>query len=46
MLNLTVKGGRLFKEGAVITGHVQNCKEDGPTGTYKVTDRIPPLPKY
>lgn len=46
VLNLTVKGGRLFKEGAVITGHVQNCKEDGPTGTYKVTDRIPPLPKY
>ncbi len=45
VLNLTVKGGSLFKEGAVITGHVQNCK-DGPTGTYKVTDRIPPLPKY
>lgn len=45
VLNLTVKGGRLFKEGAVITGHVQNCK-DGTMGTDKVTDRIPPLPKY
>ncbi|MCI7645703.1 MAG: hypothetical protein MSS47_05255 [Bacteroidales bacterium] len=50
VLNLTVKGGRLFTDDAVIngkiTGNVQNCKEDGPTGTYKVTDRIPPLPKY
>lgn len=45
VLNLTVKGGRLFKEGAVITGHVQNCK-DGTMGTDKVTDHIPPLPKY
>lgn len=46
VINLTVKGGSLFTDDAVITGHVQNCKEDGPTGTYKVTDRIPPLPKY
>ena len=45
VLNLTVKGGSLFKEGAVITGHVQNCK-DGTMGTDKVTDHIPPLPKY
>ncbi len=45
VINLTVKGGRLFKEGAVITGHVQNCK-DGTMGTDKVTDHIPPLPKY
>ena len=45
VINLTVKGGSLFTDDAVITGHVQNCK-DGPTGTYKVTDRIPPLPKY
>lgn len=43
VLNLTVKGGRLFKEGAVITGNVQNCKDDV-MGTY--TDQIPPLPKY
>ena len=45
VLNLTVKGARLFKEGAVITGNVQNCK-DGAAGTDKVTDRIPALPKY
>lgn len=43
VMNLTVKGGRLFKEGAVITGNVQNCKDDV-MGTY--TDQIPPLPKY
>ena len=46
VINLTVKGAPLFKEeGADITGHVQNCK-DGADGTHKVTDRIPPLPKY
>ena len=45
VLNLTVIGARLFKEGADITGNVQNCK-DGAAGTDKVTDRIPALPKY
>ena len=45
VLNLTVKGARLFKEGAVITGNVQNCK-DGAAGTDKVTDHIPALPIY
>lgn len=45
VLNLTVKGARLFKDGAVITGNVQNCK-DGAAGTDKVTDHIPALPKY
>lgn len=48
VLNLTVKGARLFKERAVITGNVQNCKE-GVAGTdkvTKVTDHIPALPKY
>ena len=48
VLNLTVKGARLFTEEAVITGNVQNCKE-GVAGTDKVTevtDRIPALPKY
>ena len=46
VINLTVKGAPLFKEeGADITGHVQNCK-DGADGTHKVTDHIPPLPKY
>lgn len=46
VINLTVKGGSLFTDDAVITGHVQNCKDDGDNGTDKVTDRIPPLPKY
>ena len=48
VLNLTVIGARLFKEGADITGNVQNCKE-GAAGTDKVTkvrDHIPALPKY
>ena len=45
VMNLTVKGARLFKEGAVITGNVDNCK-DGVEGTDKVTDHIPALPKY
>lgn len=48
VLNLTVIGARLFKEGADITGNVQNCK-DGAAGTdkvTKVTDHIPALPKY
>ena len=45
VMNLTVKGAKLFKEGAVITGNVDNCK-DGADGTDKVTDHIPALPKY
>lgn len=45
VMNLTVKGARLFKEDAVITGNVDNCK-DGDEGKNKVTDRIPALPKY
>lgn len=45
VMNLTVKGARLFKEGAVITGNVDNCK-DGADGTDIVLDHIPALPKY
>lgn len=45
VMNLTVKGARLFKEGAEITGNVDNCK-DGVDRTVKVTDHIPALPKY
>ena len=44
-MNLTVKGAKLFKEGAVITGNVDNCK-DGADGTDIVPDHIPALPKY
>ena len=45
VMNLTVKGAKLFSEGAVITGNVDNCK-DGVEGTDKVPDHIPALPKY
>ena len=44
-MNLTVKGAKLFKEGAEITGNVDNCK-DGVDGTDTVQDHIPALPKY
>ena len=44
VMNLTVKGARLFTDDAVITGNVDNCK-DGVDGKDKVTDRIPALPK-
>lgn len=46
VMNLTVKGAKLFKEGAVITGNVENCKEEGTNGTDKVTGHTPALPKY
>ena len=45
VMNLTVKGAKLFSEGAVITGNVDNCK-DGADGTDIVPDHIPALPKY
>lgn len=45
VMNLTVRGAKLFKEGAVITGNVDNCK-DGADGTDIVPDHIPALPKY
>lgn len=45
VMNLIVKGAKLFKEGAVITGNVDNCK-DGADGTDIVPDHIPALPKY
>ena len=45
VINLTVKGAKLFSDGATITGHVENCKE-GTDGSTKVTDHIPAIPKY
>ena len=45
VMNLIVKGAKLFKERAEITGNVDNCK-DGTNGTDKVTDHTPALPKY
>ena len=45
VMNLTVKGAKLFQDGAVITGNVQNC-QDGASGTDKVPDHVPALPQY
>ena len=45
VMNLTVKGAKLFTNDAVITGNVDNCK-DGTDGTDIVPDHIPALPKY
>ncbi len=45
VMNLTVKGAKLFTNDAVITGNVDNCK-DGADGTDIVPDHIPALPKY
>lgn len=43
VLNLTVKGAKLFSNGAVITGNVENCKENG---TTPVSNHRPALPVY
>lgn len=43
VLNLTVKGAKLFSNGAVITGNVENCKENGST---PVPNHRPALPVY
>ena len=45
VMNLTVKGAKLFTNDAVITGNVDNCK-DGADGKDIVPDHIPALPKY
>ena len=45
VMNLIVKGAKLFTNDAVITGNVDNCK-DGADGTDIVPDHIPALPKY
>ena len=45
VMNLTVKGARLFAPDADITGNVQNCK-DGEYGTDAVQDHVPAMPKY
>ena len=43
VLNLTVVGAKLFSDGAVITGNVENCKENG---TTPVPNHRPALPVY
>ena len=45
VMNLIVKGAKLFTNDAVITGNVDNCK-DGADGKDIVPDHIPALPKY
>lgn len=49
VMNLTLKGAKLFREGAVesgmVTGNVENCK-DGADGTERVEDHTPAMPKY
>lgn len=42
VLNLTVAGGKLFPDGAVISGNVQNCSDADGT----VSNRTPALSKY
>lgn len=42
VLNLEVEGGTLFKDGAVITGNVENCKDD----SGRVADHTPAMPRY
>ena len=43
VLNLTVKNAQLFSDGAVFTGNVENCKENG---TIRVPDHRPAMPVY
>lgn len=46
VINLDIKG-KLFKDGAVITGNVQNCYEVSEGGTRtKFPNHTPALPKY
>lgn len=42
VMNLEVSGGSLFKDNAVITGYVYNCKDDN----GRVDDQPPAMPKY
>ena len=42
VVNMTLSGGKMFKNGASITGYVNNCKDaDG-----AVTNHIPAIPTY
>ena len=41
-VNVRMQGGRLFKEGGVITGYVNNCWN----GTVRVTGNTPSIPEY
>jgi hypothetical protein len=44
MVNAIVDGGKLFKDGASITGYVTRCKDtDGKT---VVEDCTPDIPEY
>lgn len=46
VLNLEVEGGTLFKEGAVITGNVENCRDEVGGEAHKVDDHRPAMPRY
>jgi hypothetical protein len=42
VVNTTIVGGRLFKEGASITGYVNNCKDKN----GQVVNHTPAIPQY
>ena len=42
VVNTTIAGGRLFKEGASITGYVNNCKDK----KGQVVNHTPAIPQY
>lgn len=42
LVNTTIVGGRLFKEGASITGYVNNCKDKN----GQVVNHTPAIPQY
>ncbi len=44
MVNAIVDGGKLFKDGASITGYVNNCKDTD--GKPIVEDHTPDIPEY
>lgn len=46
VLNLTVVGGTLFKPDAVITGNVENCRDEVGGEAHKVDDHRPAMPRY
>ncbi len=50
VMNLIVEGAPMFKDGATITGNVQNCKQtittNGQSVTTKVENHTPALPVY
>ncbi len=42
VMNVKVSGGKLFKDGATITGYVHNCWE----GSTAITNYTPTIPEY